>query len=217
MRVVVMGPPGAGKGTQSTRLAKAWGVPHVSTGDLLRQAVRQGTNFGRRIEHLLNSGCLISDESMAEILKGRLGRTDCRRGFVLDGYPRTERQAQDLDEMLAGMGASLDWTLLIEVAAEVLVQRLSGRRLCPSCQTIVHVDQLPPGDAERCQNCGTMLVTRADDEESTVRRRLAVYEEQTRPALEHYRRQGKLKVTDGRSTPNQVYERLVSIVQAAHR
>lgn len=216
MRVVLMGPPGAGKGTQAARLAQAWNVPHVSTGDLLREAVDKGTPLGRRVKETLAAGQLVSDALVAELVAERLGRPDCRQGFVLDGYPRTERQARDLDRLLDGSGAVLEKVILLEVPEEIALERLSGRRACPSCQAVYHVDRLPAG-AAACERCGGPLMTRSDDREETVRRRLGVYREQTQPVVEHYRRAGKLARVDGRGSPDEVYDRVLALSQSAPR
>ncbi len=216
MRVVIMGAPGAGKGTQSVRLARTWGVPHVSTGELLRETVKLGSDLGRRVKETLACGRLVSDEMMVDLLRERLARPDCRSGFVLDGYPRTQRQAEDLDALLAVMGSTLDCTLLIEVPDDTVLHRLGGRRTCPSCQAVYHVDQIGKRDGAVCERCGTAVTIRDDDEESTIRRRLQIYDEQTRPMLDHYRRQGKLKNVDGRGTPDEVYDRLTSLAQMAN-
>ena len=216
MRVVLMGPPGAGKGTQAARLARTWNVPHVSTGDLLRETVEKDTPLGRQVEEILAAGQLVSDPLMAELLAERLGRPDCRPGFVLDGYPRTERQARDLDRLLAGSGAALEKVILLEVPAAIILKRLSGRRTCPGCQAVYHVDRLPAG-AAACERCGSALITRSDDREETVRRRLDVYSEQTQPVVEHYRRAGKLARVDGRGSPDEVYDRVLALSQAAPR
>ena len=216
MRAVIMGVPGAGKGTQSVRLARTWGVPHISTGDLLREAVKLGSDLGRRVKETLACGRLVSDEMMVDLLRDRLARPDCRSGFVLDGYPRTQKQAEDLDALLVVMGSTLDSTLLLEVPDETVLHRLGGRRTCPSCQAVYHVDQIGKRDGAVCERCGTALTIRDDDEESTIRRRLQIYDEQTRPVLDHYRKQGRLKNVDGRGTPDEVYDRLTSLTQMAN-
>ena len=216
MRTVIMGAPGAGKGTQSVRLARTWEVPHVSTGDLLRETVKPGSDQGRRVKEKLASGQLVSDEMMVDLLRERLARPDCRSGFVLDGYPRTLRQAEDLDALLTAMGTALDCTLLIEVPDDTVLHRLGDRRTCPSCQAVYRVDQIGERDGAVCERCGTGLTVRDDDEESTIRRRLQIYHQQTLPVLEQYRRQGRLKTVDGRGTPDEVYDRLTSLAQMAN-
>ena len=216
MRAVLMGPPGAGKGTQAVRLAAAWGVPHVSTGDLLREAVANGSQLGTRVRDTLNAGRLVSDEMITELLSERLGRRDCNRGFVLDGYPRTERQAKDLDELMRGAGVELERVVLLEVPDEVVVRRLSGRRQCPSCNAVYQEDALQAG-AETCPRCSTRLVRRTDDRPETVRERLDVYRRQTMPVAEYYRRTGRLNVVNGQGTPDEVNARLLAVADAAPR
>lgn len=217
MRAVLMGPPGAGKGTQAERLAAAWKVPHVSTGDLLREAVARGSDLGRRVKSTLDAGGLVPDDLMADLLRERLGRDDCRRGFVLDGYPRTERQARDLDAILAETGAELERVILLDVPDDVVVRRVGGRRTCSACGAVTHVDRLPAGCPDACERCGGRLSARADDEPRTVRRRLEVYRDETRPVVEYYRRAGRLAVVDGQGSPDEVYARLLPPLQAAPR
>jgi adenylate kinase len=214
MRAVLLGPPGAGKGTQAARLAEAWKVPHVSTGDLLRQAVAEGTSLGRRVREVLATGGLVDDGLMAELVGERLGREDCARGFVLDGYPRTERQRRDLEQLLAAGGRPLERVILIEVPEEEVRNRLEGRRTCSACGAVTHLAQ---GAGDRCARCGGRLVVREDDRPETVGRRLEVYRRQTQPLVEHYRRAGLLAVVDGRGTPDEVHARLLTRVQAAAR
>jgi len=215
MRLVIMGVPGAGKGTQSARLARALDVPHLSTGNLLREAVEMESPLGRQVKGTLASGQLVSDELILELLTLRLGRADCRGGFVLDGYPRTVRQAEAVDRILRGLRAAVDPTVLLDVPDEVALHRLDGRRTCPACHAVYHMDQLESAGGGVCRECGTKLVRRSDDERSTVPRRLEVYRQQTQPVLEHYKRQGKLKVVDGRGTPDEVYAQLAVLTQVA--
>ncbi|MCI0457165.1 MAG: adenylate kinase [Gemmataceae bacterium] len=216
MRAVLMGPPGAGKGTQARRLAAAWRVPHVSTGDLLREAVARKSPLGRKVESTLAEGKLVSDALMAELVEERLGREDCRRGFILDGYPRTQRQAEDLDALLSRSATSLERVILLDVPDEEVVLRLSGRRICSSCQAVWPRAAGSEGP-QTCERCGGSLARRPDDEPETVRRRLEVYRSQTQPLIEHYRRAGRLAVIDGRGAPEEVYARLAALSQAAPR
>jgi adenylate kinase len=214
MRTVLLGPPGAGKGTQAARLAAAWKVPHVSTGDLLRQAVAEGTALGRKVRDILAAGRLVDDALMAEVIGDRLGREDCARGFVLDGYPRTERQCGDLDRLLSGAGRPLERVILIDVPEAEVKERLQGRRTCSACQAVTHLAQ---GAGSRCASCGGELVVREDDRPETVERRLEVYRRQTQPLVERYRRAGLLAVVDGRGTPEEVHARLLARLQTAPR
>jgi adenylate kinase len=210
MRALLIGPPGAGKGTQASRLAAEWGVPHISTGDLLREAVAEGSDLGRRVQKILAEGALVADDLMADLLGERLRREDCSRGFVLDGYPRTERQVRDLDALLAGLGAPLERAIELRVPDDVVVKRLSGRRTCPKCKTVFSAALLSNGYRSLCAKCGAALVARADDEPETVARRLELYRSETRPVVEHYRASGQLAAVDGVGTPDEVTARLLA-------
>ncbi len=197
MRVVFLGPPGAGKGTQARLLAEREGVPHVATGDLFRAAVASATELGRRVAEFLQAGRLVPDEVTVAVVAERLGRDDCRRGFVLDGFPRTETQAEALDRVLSDLGWDLDAAVALEVPDGEVVRRLSGRRVCSVCGANYHVEFLPPSRPGLCDACGGTLVQRDDDREETVRVRLAVYREQAEPVLAYYRRRGLLRVVAG--------------------
>ncbi|PZN13376.1 MAG: adenylate kinase [Bacillota bacterium] len=193
MRWIFLGPPGAGKGTQAARLAERAGVPQISTGDMLRAAVRAGTPLGLEAKRYMDAGQLVPDDVTIAIVRERLAQDDCRRGFLLDGFPRTVPQAEGLAGVLAELGVGLDGVLYFDVPDEVVVERLSGRRICPECQATYHVRFDPPREAGRCDRCGAALVQRHDDKEETVRERLAVYRRQTEPLVDYYRRAGLLK------------------------
>lgn len=196
-RLVLLGAPGAGKGTQAVRLADAAGIAHIATGDMFRGAVREGTPLGREVRRYLDAGRLVPDEVTISLVRERLSRPDCARGFVLDGFPRTVPQARALDRLLDEAGTPLGCVIDLEVAEESLVRRLSGRRVCPACGASYNVYLAPPRTEGRCDRCGAELVQRGDDREETVRRRLEVYREQTAPLIDFYRRQGKLRSLDG--------------------
>lgn len=196
-RLVLLGAPGAGKGTQAVRLADAEGIAHVATGDMFRGAVREGTPLGREVQRYLDAGRLVPDEVTIALVRERLSRPDCARGFVLDGFPRTVPQAEALDRLLGEMGAPLGCVINLEVAEESLVRRLSGRRVCPACGASYNVYSAPPRSEGRCDRCGGELTQRGDDREETVRRRLEVYRQQTAPLIDFYRHQGKLRSLDG--------------------
>jgi adenylate kinase len=193
MRLVMFGPPGAGKGTIAGNLAQRWQVPHIATGDMLRAHVREGTDLGRRAREYMEAGELVPDDLILEMVRRRLQQPDARDGFILDGFPRTLAQAQALEEMVQGVDALAD----LQVPEAELVRRLSGRRVCPECGAIYQVDTMPPRAAGICDRCGAALVQRADDMPDAVRNRLVVYREQTAPVLGYYRQRGLLRPFDG--------------------
>ncbi|HEY8393776.1 MAG TPA: adenylate kinase [Thermaerobacter sp.] len=193
MRWIFLGPPGAGKGTQAARLAERAGVPQISTGDMLRAAVRAGTPLGLEAKRYMDAGQLVPDDVTIAIVRERLAQDDCRRGFLLDGFPRTVPQAEGLAAALEELGVGLDGVLYFDVPDEVVVERLSGRRVCPECGATYHIRFDPPRESGRCDRCGAALVQRHDDREETVRERLAVYRRQTEPLVDYYRRAGLLK------------------------
>jgi adenylate kinase len=213
MRLVLLGPPGAGKGTQARRLAARWSVPQVSTGDMLREAVARGTRLGLEARRYMDAGELVPDAVMIGLVRERLAQPDGRKGFVLDGFPRTAAQAEALDQLLEAEGTPLDRVVLVQLADEDLVTRLSGRRVCRSCGRNYHVTFSPPQVAGRCDACGGELSQRTDDEEATVRRRLAVYARDTRPLVDYYRRRGLLTTISGAGTMDAVQAELVTAAE----
>ena len=217
MRLVFLGAPGAGKGTQAVRLAEAEGIAHVATGDMFRQAVRDGTPLGQEVKRYLDQGQLVPDEVTIALVRERLSRPDCQGGFVLDGFPRTVAQAEALDRMLEEIGAPLDCVLELEVPEEELVKRLSGRRVCSACGANYNIYSHPPAAEGRCDRCGGTLIQRSDDSEATVRQRLEVYRAQTLPLSEYYRRQGKLRAVDGAQAPEAVAAAIKEAVRSCGR
>lgn len=209
MRVVLLGPPGAGKGTQAVRLAEVLGVPHISTGDIFRQAVKEGTPLGKKAKEYMDSGLLVPDNIVVGIVRERLGQSDCSNGFILDGFPRTVEQADALAANLAAAGAKLDMVINIDTAEDVLLKRLTGRRVCQSCGAPFHVYFTPPRQAGKCDSCGGELYHRDDDQEETVRKRLIVYTAQTAPLIAYYERKGLLKTVDGARPAAEVLEDIV--------
>jgi len=201
---VLMGTPGAGKGTQGALLASRYGACHVSTGDILRDAARQGTPLGLEARRYMDDGHLVPDDLVTGIVADRLASPECGKGFLLDGFPRTVPQAEALGRLLTERGQPLDAVILITVPTEEVVRRLSGRRVCPDCVAMFHVALQPPATPGRCDRCGGALVQREDDREDTVRHRLAVYTRETAPVLEHYRRAGLLREVDGTGTREDV-------------
>jgi adenylate kinase len=212
LNVVMLGPPGAGKGTQAERLAQRQGIPKISTGDILREAVAAGTELGRLARATMAAGRLVSDEVINGIVRDRLARPDAQRGFVLDGFPRTVAQAEFLEALVAGRGGLI--IIALEVPAEELVRRLSGRRVCRDCGAVVgHLDG---GHAlDRCPRCGGALGTRPDDDPGVVRERLKVYERETQPLLEFYRRRPTFFVVDGNQSPDRVAAAIAALVESA--
>ncbi|HEV8119656.1 MAG TPA: adenylate kinase [Candidatus Polarisedimenticolia bacterium] len=210
IRLVLFGAPGVGKGTQAERLSRWFGVPHVSTGDMLRAAIREGTPLGLRARAVVERGELVPDELVSALVADRLAQDDVRAGFILDGYPRTVRQAEDLDRAL-GPG-EIDRVVNLEVPAAEIVERLAGRRNCASCGAVYHVRFQPPKATDRCDRCGGALTARPDDAPEVVQGRLRVYEAQTAPVLSFYRDRALLADVDGRGRPDEITERIVRAV-----
>lgn len=193
MRLILLGAPGAGKGTQGEIISERYEIPTISTGNVLREAIRQGTPLGLEAKELIDKGQLVPDEVVNEIVRARIAEDDCKNGFILDGYPRTLAQAQALDKM----GSDIDKVLCLHVPDEVILARLGGRRVCESCGATYHVDSQPSSAGELCEKCGGTLIIRKDDRPETIKERLSVYHQQTEPLIEYYRAQGKLRVVEG--------------------
>jgi adenylate kinase len=219
MRIVLMGAPGSGKGTQSQRLIERFGIPQISTGDLLRAAVARGTSYGLRAKAAMDSGQLVVDEIVLGIIRERLAEPDAARGFILDGFPRNLAQADALAAVLQAIGQPLDAVVLFEVDYDELVRRISGRRTCKLCGRVFNIHTAPPGTPPHCDRCDDKppLEQRRDDDESTVKRRLAVYEEQTRPLAQYYAAQGLLHTIDANVGVDEVSRRLLAALDAAAR
>ena len=208
VNVVLIGPPGCGKGTQAVRLAECYGIPHVSTGEILRGAVRAGSELGRQVADTLVKGSLVSDDLMTDLVRERLAQSDTARGFVLDGFPRTAGQSRALDEM---MGTALMIVMLIDVADAEIIRRMGTRRVCDACRLTQSVSDALHPDSEPCPYCGGNLVRRPDDEPETVRHRLATYTAYAAPVIEHYRQRPSFAIVDGRQ-----HSDLVAAAMAAH-
>jgi len=217
MRIVLLGAPGSGKGTQAQKLVARYGIPQISTGDLLREAVAAGSALGRQAKAAMDAGELVSDDIVLGIIRERLGRKDAAAGFVLDGFPRNETQAEALEAMLDALGQPLDCAVLLELDSDVLLQRLTGRRSCTGCGRIYNVHTSPPARDRICDHCGGSLERRADDNEETVRNRLQVYRSRTRPLIGFFKRRGLLRVVDADGDIDEVFERLVSVIEQTRK
>ncbi len=205
MRVVLLGPPGAGKGTQGQRLARELGLKLLVTGDMLREAVSKGTELGLKAKEYMERGELVPDELILAMMREAL---EGERDFILDGFPRNLAQARALDEMLGEMGLSLTHAVLFEVPDSEIIKRLTARRVCPKCKAVYNLITNPPKEDDKCDRCGAQLVQRPDDTEEVIRKRLAVYREQTEPLIDYYQAKGILKRVDGVGSLEEVYERL---------
>ena len=214
MDLILFGPPGAGKGTQAQYLVAEYGVPQISTGDMLRAAVKSGTVLGIKAQGIMQQGGLVSDEIVMGIVEERLAQADCRDGFVLDGFPRTIPQAEMLELLLARLGRTVQHVLSLEVDPEEIVLRLSGRRTCPSCGKGYHIHFDPPKTLGHCDQCGVDLIQREDDIEATVRNRLAVYEQQTHPLKDFYQARGVLRSISGVGAISGIQQRILSAIES---
>lgn len=213
MRIVLLGAPGSGKGTQAQRLQAKYGIPQVSSGDLLRDAVARGTELGRKARSVMDAGQLVSDDIVLGLIRDRLSRPDAANGFILDGFPRNIGQANALDALLREIGQPLDAVLLLDVSRDTLMKRLAGRRICPKCGTVYNVHSLPEGTTT-CSREGAELYQRPDDREEVIAKRLEVYEQQTRPLVEHYTGEGLLRAVAGEGELDEVFERMESAALA---
>jgi adenylate kinase len=207
MRIVLLGAPGSGKGTQAQRLQAKYGVPQVSSGDLLRDSVARGTELGRKAKAVMDAGQLVSDDIVLGLIRDRLRRPDAARGFILDGFPRNIDQANSLNALLKELGQPVDAVLLLDVRRETLMQRLAGRRTCPTCGTVYNIHSMPAG-TNTCSRDGAQLYQRPDDKEEVVAKRLEVYQNQTQPLIEHYSKLGLLRVVAGEGALEEVFERM---------
>ena len=213
MKLILLGPPGAGKGTQAKMLTDAFAIPQISTGDILRAAVKEGTPLGVKAKSFMDAGGLVPDEVVIGIVAERLQQDDCSNGFILDGFPRTVAQADALQANLEQMGKDLDSVIALQVDAEALVERLTGRRTCKACGRGYHISFDPPAEEGRCDACGGELMQRDDDREETIRKRLEVYDEQTAPLIHYYREAGLLVDLDGMLPIAEVQETLLTALR----
>ncbi|MBO6260475.1 MAG: adenylate kinase [Lachnospiraceae bacterium] len=212
MKIVMLGAPGAGKGTQAKMIAEKYSIPHVSTGDIFRANIKNGTELGKEAKSYMDKGELVPDELTVRILLDRVAQDDCKNGYVLDGFPRTIPQAEVLDAELTKMGDKIDFAINVEVPDENIVRRMSGRRACLKCGATYHIVHIPPVKEGICDKCGSELVLRDDDKEETVKNRLAVYHEQTQPLIDFYDKKGVLKEVDGTVDSKDVFAAITGIL-----
>ena len=197
LRLILLGAPGAAKGTQADIISKNYGIPQISTGVILREEIAKGSELGNRVKSIIEAGNLVPDEDVVAIVRERLKNDDCKNGYILDGFPRTIPQAEALDKMLSELGSKIDAVISIEVDDEDIIKRMSGRRVCKKCGASYHVEYNPSPADENCGNCGETLTIREDDDPAVVADRLKVYHEKTAPLKEFYKNQGKLRVVQG--------------------
>lgn len=212
MRLVLLGAPGAGKGTQAKKLIDKYGIPQISTGDILRKAVADGTPLGKEAKIIMDKGELVTDQIVIGLVKDRLAQDDCKTGYILDGFPRTTPQAEALDSVLADMGSPLDVALSVDVAMSELMQRLTGRRTCAGCQQMYNVHFSAPVKEGVCDKCGGELMQRDDDKEATIKNRLDVYQKSTAPLIDYYGKKGILKSVEGVGSIDDIFNKIVSIL-----
>ena len=212
MKIIMLGAPGAGKGTQAKRIAEKYDIPHISTGDIFRENIKKGTELGKKAKEYMDKGELVPDDLVCEIATSRLLEDDCKNGFLLDGFPRTVYQAEKLDEFLEKHGKKIDKVLDIAVEKEELMTRLIGRRVCKACGATYHVTNMPPKKEGVCDKCGGELMQRADDTAETVENRIEVYNSQTMPLVEYYEKAGNIAHIDGAIGLENVFNSIVSVL-----
>ena len=212
LRAVLLGPPGAGKGTQAVRLVEKYEIPHISTGDIFRKNIKEGTELGKKAQEYMNAGALVPDELVVDLVKDRLQQDDCKNGFLLDGFPRTIFQAEKLDEFLSESNLKMDIVINLQVEKEALIKRLTGRRVCKDCGASYHIVNIPPKKEGVCDICGGELIQRKDDNIETVENRINVYEEQTAPLIGYYKEAGSLVDFDGEASLDEVFDAIVQAI-----
>ena len=212
LRAVLLGPPGAGKGTQAVKLVEKYEIPHISTGDIFRKNIKEGTELGKKAQEYMNAGALVPDELVVDLVKDRLQQDDCKNGFLLDGFPRTIFQAEKLDEFLSESNQKMDIVINLRVEKEALIKRLTGRRVCKDCGASYHIVNIPPKKEGVCDICGGELIQRKDDNIETVENRINVYEEQTAPLIGYYKEAGSLVDFDGEASLDEIFDAIVQAI-----
>ena len=213
MNLILLGPPGAGKGTQAKKIAEKYSIPHISTGDMFRETAQSGSDLGKKLQSFMSAGKLVTDEIVVEVVAARLMKPDAQKGFLLDGFPRTVFQARELDNILAAKKQKIDYVLSITLDDEEIVKRLSSRRVCVSCGASYNTVTQPPKQDSICDKCGGKVILRSDDNPETIRQRLKVYKEQTSPLIDYYSKQGALKTVDGSGQVGEVFKGLCEFIK----
>ena len=214
MKIIMLGAPGAGKGTQAKQIADKYSIPHISTGDIFRANIKNGTELGKKAKQYMDQGALVPDELTCDLVMDRIQQDDCKNGFVLDGFPRTIPQAEALDAALGKINEKMDYAIDVDVPDENIVNRMSGRRACLNCGATYQLISIPPKVEGICDRCGSEIVLREDDKPETVQKRLKVYHEQTQPLIDYYKNQGILKSVDGTQPMDEVFKAIVTILGA---
>ena len=213
MKIIMLGAPGAGKGTQAKMIADKYSIPHISTGDIFRANIKNGTELGKKAKEYMDQGLLVPDELTVDLVIDRVAQEDCKNGYVLDGFPRTIPQAEVLEEALDKLGDKIDYAIDVEVPDENIIRRMGGRRACTSCGATYHIEHVPPKKEGICDTCGQELVLRDDDKPETVKNRLRVYQEQTQPLLDFYSAKGVLRSVDGTQDMQDVFKAITEILK----
>ena len=212
MKIIMLGAPGAGKGTQAKMIAAKYNIPHISTGDIFRANIKNNTELGKKAKEYMDQGLLVPDELTCDLVTDRIQQDDCANGFILDGFPRTIPQAEALDKALTGLGQAMDYAIYVDVPDENIVNRMSGRRACLKCGATYHIVTIPPKQEGICDNCGSEIVQRDDDKPETVQKRLQVYHDQTQPLIDFYNNKGILKSVDGTKDLDVVFDSIKAIL-----
>ena len=217
MKIIMLGAPGAGKGSKASRIAKEYQLPHISTGDIFRANLKEETELGKRAKSFMDKGELVPDDITIAMLLDRIHKEDCKNGYILDGFPRTIPQAEALKEALAKKDEKIDLALDVEASDELIIKRMAGRRTCPACGAIYHIVTLPPKTEGICDRCGADLIQRKDDNEETVKNRLKIYHEVTEPLISYYKKEGILEEIDGAEELDKVFEKVKRIIHERSR